>query len=337
MSPTLRLLGRREPVGARPVRVHMLGVSDRRHLVFAAAYLRRLLSATTGPIEVVVRPAPRRGGDALSVGEICRALPEDPLLSFVRRSDPRRRRTRTVLLSMDGAPVGTYLRLLGGERHRAWVVVWDSLSPVGEGQPRPRPRRASALLRAPGRTARSATDVVLTDQRWALAQRDRAARLGWRLNDDVAAEFRRVVRRSGTPRRAAVYLAEPWPTDPIAQDDLVATVTALAHACEAAGLSFQVRPAVAADAEHFADWPLIAGGGPAELDATVVDATIVIGTPSLGLLHLAAVHDVPTLVVQRTGTAAPASRRGRRSAYDAFLPSRASATAAAPLLESLLP
>ena len=53
--------------------------------------------------------------------------------------------------------------------------------------------------------------------------------------------------------------------------------------------------------------------------------------------NVAAVHDVPGLVVQRTGTAAPAARRGRRSAYDAFLPSRASATAAAPLLESLLP
>lgn len=335
MSTKLRLRRRREPAGARPVRVHITGLANRRQLVFAAAYVRHLLAATTGPVEVVVRPpAGRRGSHPLTSGEIGRALPEDPLLSLVRRSDARRKGTRTVLLSMDRAAPGPYLRLLGAERRRAWVVSVES-EPTSDSAQR-RGRGVRSLGAAAGAGAQSATWAVLSDELWSLARRDRTSERGWRLNDLVAQEFRRVVQRSGTPRRSAVYLpGEPPVTEAGSPTTRRAEVDAVAAACDAAGLGLQVRPAPGDDPAAYDGLNLIEGDAHPELDPRVVDAAVVLGRPSATLLLLAAVHGVPAIQLVPEGQGPKASPPRTIGPLDAFVPQRSTARNLPPLLGRL--
>lgn len=303
--------------------------------MFAAAYLRRLLATTCGPIEVVARPA---RGSELTPGDVGRALPEDPLLTLVRRSDPRRRGTRTVLLSMGGAAdLGEYLRLLGRERRRAWVVVGET--DIAAARPPGRTPRGGlrALAARAGASAGSARDAVLADQRWALASRDKRAEHGWRLDDDVEAEFLRVVRRSGTPRRTAVFLARPWPADAAAQSALPGRLDAMARACADAGLVFQIRPASKTDSARYQGRTVLDPTGPAELDPHVVDAGLVLAEPCVELLHLAAVHGVPAVRIDvDPDHQKPIRRPDRSDPLAAFVPLRASAGDLGPLLSRVL-
>jgi len=330
---------RREPAGRRPVRVLVAGLSSRTHLVYAASYLRHLLRTTAGPVEVVARPSGGfRGRNPLTAGDVSRAFPEDPQLAYVSAAAPLPRGARTVLLCVGAPAIRPYLRLLAG-RTRPWVVVCDEgigsygdattrrAALVREGTPRPR-----AAVVAAGRTA---SDRVLTDQRWTLYRLRRGA---WSLNPEVADEFRRSVTRSGTPRRTAVYLTQPWVELGLIDDrGYREHLDAVRRGCAAAGLTLQVRPHPVEDPGRYRGLELITGPQPAEVDARVVDAAVVLGGASTALLNLAAVHGVPAIRVRLREVDALDAAMSRRQAslFDAFVPLRAQASDLAPLLARL--
>ncbi len=331
---------RREPAGSAPVRVHVAGLSSRTHLVYAASYVRHLLARTSGRVEVVARPSGGfKGRNPLSIDDVRAALPDDPQLRLVAADAPQRPGTRTVLLSVGVPGIKPYLRLLGQRRRRAWVVVCDE----GIGTYGDFATRRAALLREGGSArqalavagARTGADAVLTDQRWNLYVRDRNARGGWRIEGEVAAEFRRTVTRSGTPTRTAVYLTQPWvELGLIGQPAYRAHLDAVGAACAAAGLELRVRPHPVEDPAHYAGLPLVTGALPAELDSRVVDASIVLGGASTALLNLAAIHGVPALRIELPQTDAldRAMSARQRSLFAAFVPARAVASDLAPLL-----
>lgn len=335
---------RSEPSGPAPVRVHVAGLSSRSHLVYAASYVRHLLGRTSGPVEVVARPSGGfRGTNPLTAGDVGRAFPEDPLLSYVHPGTPRRPGSRTVLLSVGVPGIKPYLGLLRGERRPAWVVVCDE----GIGTYGDFGTRLAALRREGTRTpraslvagARTTADVVLTDQRWNLYVRDRSAHDGWRVEQEVAGEFLRHVSRSGTPRRAAVYLTQPWvELDLVTEASYLAHLEAVERACSASGLKLEVRPHPVEDPGRYAGLPLITGQAPAELDHRVVDASVVLGGASTALLNLAAVHGVPAIRVslRETDKLDAAMNSRQASLFAAFVPQRSSASDLAPLLARAL-
>lgn len=328
---------RGEPAGGAPVRVHVAGLASRTHLVYAASYLRHLLRRTTGPVQVVARPSGGfRGRNPLTDADVRRGLPRDPLLAPVDAAERAAPGTRTVLLSVGVPGIKPWLRLLGAEHRRVWVVVCDEgLGTYGDFA-----TRRAALRREGGAepkasviaAARTGADRVLTDQRWRLYAPDGR---GWRVEDEVAAEFRRTVTRSGTPRRTAVYLTQPWvELGLISAAGYRRHLDAVGAACTAAGLRLQVRPHPVEDPAHYAGLDLITGPVPAELDARVVDAAVVLGGPSTALLNLAAVHGVPAVWLRLPEAGAvEAGMNGRqRGLFHAFVPVRATAFELGPVL-----
>lgn len=333
---------RGEPSGAAPVRVHVAGLASRTHLVYAASYLRHLMRRTTGPVEVVARPSGGfRGRTPLTDADVRAGLPRDPLLTHVAPGEPPRPGTRAVLLSVGVPGIKPYLRLLAGEHRRVWVVVSDE----GIGTYGNLGTRRAALRREGGAepwasvvaAARTGADRLLTDQRWRLY--DRRGRGGWHVREEVADEFRRAVMRSGTPRRTAVYLTQPWvELGLISAAEYRRHLDAVAEACASAGLGLQVRPHPVEDPRAYAELDLITGALPAELDARVVDAAVVLGGPSTALLNLAAVHGVPTIWLRLPEVAAlEAGMSGaQRSLFGAFVPLRATARELPPLVARAL-
>ena len=336
-------MSRREPSGSAPVRVHVAGLASRTHLVYAASYLRHLLRRTTGPVEVVARPTGGfRGRTPLTDAEVTAGLPHDPLLTAVPAAAERRPGARTVLLSVGVPGIKPYLRLLADERRPPWVVVCDEgLGTYGslgtrhaalrrEGSAEPKASIVAA--------ARTGADRGLTDQRWRLYVRDR--RQGWQIEPDVAEEFRRALTRSGTPRRVAVYLTQPWvELGLLSADAYRRHLDAVAASCRSAGLRLQVRPHPVEEPGRYAGLDLITGPVPAELDARVVDASAVLGGPSTALLNLAAVHGVPAIWLRLPETRAleAAMSERQRSLLSAFVPERAAAFDLVPLLTRLRP
>ncbi|MGL4174822.1 MAG: hypothetical protein ACRCSN_01995 [Dermatophilaceae bacterium] len=191
------------------------------------------------------------------------------------------------------------------------VVVDDGIGSYGSW----RTRRAAAqregataavaVLRG---LARSASGPVLRAHRWPL-YRHRGS--GWQVEEAVAEEFRRALlsraaRSAGAPAVApvAVYLSQPWPELGVLTPDQHAEhLVAVAAACDAVGLTLRVRPHPAEDLRRYDATRLevVNTTGPAELDAGVVGAAVVLGSHSTALLNIAAVHGTPALRVAVRG------------------------------------
>lgn len=333
---------RREPAGRAPVRVHVAGLSSRTHLLYAASYLRHLLDRTMGPVEVVASPSGGlAGAHQLTAKDVECAWPDDPQLTFISASAPMRPGTRTVLLSVGVPGIKPYLRVLSRERRRPWVVVCDEgIGSYGDRTTRRAALRregASVLRASLVAAARTIADRTLADQRWCLYSQDKNAPGTWMVNEDVAAEFRRSISRSRTPKRCAVYLTQPWiELGLITPTAYQKHLDAVAAACASVGLAMQVRPHPAEDPHRHAAFTPLSGALPAELDPRVVDAAVVLGGASTALLNLSSVHGVPAIRVKLDETEALDSAMSTRqkSLFDAFVRAPTAASDLAPLLPS---
>ncbi len=318
------------------VRVTLTGVRSLTHLVYAASFLRHLLTERTGPVEVGVFDLGTGFGRArVTPADVLALLPEDPRLTIdpdvsgghhgvdhftVAQDRPR------VLLSV-GAPGLRVWRRMGraGRGHRPRVVVLDEgIGSFGDLRTRLAAYRRQGgsgpwpVVRA---AAVSGGNRVLTDERWSLYRRDGR---GWVVDERVAREFRDRVQGEAAAPGTAVYLGQPWPElGVMAEAEYLDHLHVVAEACDGAGLTLVVRPHPSEDPGRYAGLTRSSSDVPAELDRAAVSAVVVIGSHSTALLNLAAVHGVPAVRVTAPGLAGLDRALGsrQRALLDTFLPS----------------
>lgn len=294
-------------MGAVARRVFCSGVRSQSHVVYAASWLRDLLRRTDGPVTLVnLGRGSFLGRQAVTDADVRRLLPDDPRLTIEQASSLRGRRGERLAYLAIGAPgIKPYGRLLAANPGRAFhvVVTDEGLGTYGTWQ-----TRRDAWLREGGQgwwpTVRALATTgarrVLTTQRWALYERRGAS---WAVHEEVAAEFRRHggVRRAASPR-TAVLLSQPWVELGVLDAGAYAAhVDRLAAQASGAGLRFVVRPHPVEDPARYAAHEVYAGPEPAELDARIVGASVVLGATSTALLNLRALYGVPALRVAAPG------------------------------------
>ena len=322
-------LSRSRPVTGR-VRVYLSGVASLTHVVYAASYLRSLLTEPVEQVTLVDLGLRTFLGRAnVSAADLDGMLPSDERLRVVRPPGAERWRAQpdeTLVYLAVGAPgIKPYLHLRRAQRARRIhvVVVDEGLGSYGTWQ-----TRRDAWRREGGRepwpTVRAIAVAtarrLLTSERWALYERVDGQ---WRVHPAVAEEFRRDV--GGTPERTGtvVFLSQPWvELGLISEQSYAQYLDAMARSCRDGGLAFAVRPHPAEDTSRFAGREVISSRVPAELDARVISARAVTGVSSTALLNLAAIHGTPAVRLGLPELAALEDElaEGQRTLLDCFLP-----------------
>lgn len=283
-------------------RVVVSGVSNPVHLIYIASYLRHLLAK--GPIEVLM---PTRGRIDLTDPRVRSLLPDEPGLE-IRLSDEQVCPAELPLTYVAvGAPgLKPYARLVrANPRRRIHVVVTDEgLGTYGTWRTR-RSAWGREGVPEPWRTVRSVAVATgartLTTERWALYEQHGD---GWRVVEEVAAEFRRRVGggRSAGRHSRVVLLTQPWvEMGAVREQDYLAHVHELHDEVAASGYELVVRPHPKERVGRYAGMGELNRRHPAELDPQVLGARAVIGGPSTALLNLSAVHGVPAVRIQVPG------------------------------------
>ena len=312
------------------VRVHLSGVASLAHVVYAASYLRGLLAEPLERVTVVdlgVRTFLGRAN--VSAADLEELLPHDARLRRVRPSGAGRGESEPgeslVYLAVGAPGIKPYLRLRRAHPTRRIhvVVVDEGLGSYGTWR-----TRRDAWRREGGREpwptvralAVAAARHLLTDERWALYERDRGQ---WQLHDAVAAEFRGEA--AGSPDAAAtvVFLSQPWvELGLVTKQAYTRYLEVMAESCRARGLAFAVRPHPAEDESVFAGHQTVSSRVPAELDARITSARAVVGVSSTALLNLAAIHGTPAvrLALPELAPLEDELAEGQRSLLDRFLP-----------------
>ncbi|MEO7754397.1 MAG: polysialyltransferase family glycosyltransferase [Terracoccus sp.] len=318
-----------------PVRVTLTGVRSLTHLVYAASFLRHLLTERAGPVQVGVYDlGDGFGRSRVSADDVLALLPDDPSLTidpdlsgggrvadhFTVVADRSR-----VLLSVGAPGLRVWRRMVrAGRGHRPRVVVLDEgIGSFGDLRTRLAAYRRQGgsgpwpVVRA---AAVSGGNRVLTDERWSLYRRDGGR---WVVDERVAREFRDRVQGEPAAPGTAVYLGQPWPElGVMTERDYLDHLHVVAEACDAAGLALVVRPHPSEDPGRYAGLARSSSGVPAELDRAAVTARVVIGSHSTALLNLAAVHGVPAVRVTAPGLSGLDRALGsrQRALFDTFLP-----------------
>lgn len=315
----------------QPVRVTLSGVRSTTHLVHAASYLRHLLGRTSGAVTVdYLGSGLFLGRDNVAADDVDRLLPQDNRLRVARPQGAARWAAgageRRVYLSVGVPGIKPYLRLVRSAPTRPphVVVIDEGIGSYGDWR-----TRRDAWRRQGGRepwpTVRSwavtGADRLVTNERWALYEE--TAPGVWRVAEPVAEEFRRQVAGDpGSPGRA-VFLTQPWPElGLVPRDRYTEHLQDVARACAAAGLGLWLRPHPAEDREAYSGFDVLAGRGPAELDAAVTSAEVVLGADSTALLNVAAIHGRPAYRVSMPELDRLEANLGQRQRrlLDAFLP-----------------
>lgn len=319
-----------EAAGAR---VFVSGVASASHLVPVAACVRSVLDdAGDAPVTVVDLGVVRfLGVQRVSEQQLRAALPDDPRLRVVhaRTPDDRVARPQEALVYVAvGAPgIKPWLRLVAANRRRPrCLVVDEGLGTYGGWRTRwaagrREGRSALAVLRAPVRAlAVTASAAVLTDERWALHA---LGPDGWRTDDRLAAEYRRLLPPTGPALPVAVLLSQPWVRlGLVGAARYAEALRAVEQVCADAGLALVVRPHPAEDPADLAGLPVQQSSVPAELDRQVVDAAVVLGFNSTALVNLTALHGTRSLrltLPELAGVERDLSPR-QRSLLAAFVP-----------------
>ncbi|WP_156887558.1 polysialyltransferase family glycosyltransferase [Propionicicella superfundia] len=285
--------------GPRPLRVFLSGVRSQAHVVYAASWLRAQLAADPAPVTVVDGGLGGFLGAApVTPGDLDRLFPSDPRLTRISPTGAGRvwasPDERLVYLAIGAPGIKPWLRLRAANpaRRIAVVVTDEGLGSYGDWRSRRdawRREGGGAVWSTARAVAGAAAKRLLVDERWALYTDTPA---GWRLHEPVADEFRRPARSAPVDR--AVFLTQPWVelgtvTD-VAYRRHIAEVAA---ACTAAGYTFAVRPHPAEDASRYAQWDVLPGTVPAELDPRITSSAVVLGATSTALLNLAAIFRLP--------------------------------------------
>lgn len=314
----------------RPLRVFVSGIRNRAHVVYVASWLRTQLTTRTGPITVV----DWGGGGFLSSGPVTPAdldglLPRDPRLTRISPRGSGRTHARAgedLAYVAVGAPgIKPWLRLRAAHplRRLPVVVTDEGVGSYGSWQ-----ARRDAWVREGGHepwpTMRAVAVFgarrLLTTRRWSLYE-ERSGR--WRLNETVAAEFRRGQSDEGAREPRAVFLTQPWVELGVLTDAAYrAHLRAVAATCEAAGFTFAIRPHPGETGDRYSEWEVLTGATPAELDPRITRASAVLGASSTALLNLAAIFRMRAYRVGGKELAVldeQLSHR-QRELFDTFLP-----------------
>lgn len=281
-------------------RVFWSGVRSQSHVVQAAAWLRHRLAESPDDIVLVnLGVGGFLGRRPVTTADLDSLLPADPRLRRVDSADHAGRPGERLTYLAVGAPgIKPWLRLLtANPGRRIPVVVTDE----GIGSYGSWRSRRDAWRREGGREpwptiralAVAGARRGLTTTRWAQYEPTVA---GWRVNPDIAAELTRYA-AARTPH-LAVFLSQPWVELGLLDGQRYAAhVRAVGDAVTGAGWTFAVRPHPAEDATRYAEWTVLAGNRPAELDPRVNGASAALGATSTALLNLAAAFGVPALRV----------------------------------------
>ncbi|WP_156969776.1 hypothetical protein [Knoellia subterranea] len=315
--------------------VTLAGVRSATHLVHAGSFLRHLLSETSDDVVVdYLGSGQFLGRDNVRPEHVEAFLPVGPRLQLrsgtTEIGASQAGGVRQHLLLSVGAPgIKPWLRLVSRIRRRPRVVVLDEgIGTYGDWR-----TRRDAWRRQGGRepwpTVRSwavsgAADL-LTDQRWALYEREQERDRGtWRVVPEVAAGFTEALSSDSTVASGqAVYLTQPWvELGLVSEADFGQHLAEVARACSVVGLELAIRPHPAEEGGRYAAWRELPREVPAELDPAVVGAPLVLGTDSTALLNLAAVHGRPAVRVTLRSLEhlERALSRDQRELLDTFLP-----------------
>lgn len=292
--------------GDRPIAVTLSGVRSRTHLVHVASYVRHLLDSRPGRVVVQsLGTGGFLGRTTVTDADVAGFLPSDPRLQVHASTAPGSpapgRNVDWVYLAVGAPGIKPWLRMAARHPlHRPRVVVVDEgLGTYGTWRTRRdawRRQGGGPLWPTVRALAVTGAGRLLTDERWALYLPTESG--AWRLNEHVAAEFRRSVPVPASRSRAAIYLAQPWVAMGLwPAEDFLAHLHAVRAAADRAGLEFAVRPHPADPDDAYRGLPVSPGRGPAELDPEVVAAHVVLGATSTALLNLAAIHSTPAVRV----------------------------------------
>lgn len=294
-------------------RVYLSGVASQTHIVYAASYIRSLLASDRGSV-VVIDMGLRwfLGERRVSQEDLEELLPDHPRLSLQTLSEVGWRvspaaRVVYVAIGAPGAKALLRLRATNPLRRLPVIVVDEGLGSHGTWR-----TRREAMLREGGRPGRSTvralisagTRAVMTTRRWSLYER---ANGRFVVNPDVSREFLAGTRGgpsapgarfSDDDRPLGVFLSQPWVELGVLDNaTYVGHLEELIRAAAEVGVRLRVLPHPAEDAARFARLDALVHHSPAELDAVVSDAAVVLGASSTALLNLAAVHGMPAIRV----------------------------------------
>jgi hypothetical protein len=318
------------------MRVFLSGVASVTHLVYAASYLRHLLDTSDGPVTVVNFGLRRFMGRAnVGAQDVAALLPDDPRLSLVASESPERWHSRPgerrIYVGIGAPGIKPYLRLRAAAAGRGLrvVVVDEGIGSYGDWR-----TRRDSWQREGGRgpwpavraLAVTGARRLLTDERWALYRLDSTSDgFGWRVDERVAAEFRRRLGEfsAGVAPPGVVFLSQPWvELGMLSEQAYLGHLREIAAECEAAGRSFLLRTHPAEDQSRYAGLAVSRQRGPAELDPQVAGAVSVLGTSSTALLNVAALYGTAAVrvAVPELAHLDDELSAGQRSLLDAFLP-----------------
>lgn len=294
-------------------RVFWCGIASRAHLVYGASWIRTI----TGPVRVTLFPTHQfMDAPGIGIDDVRRMLPGRATVDQWDSSAAVDPTDRVALLSVGAVGLKPWLALrrVIGARRLPVIVTDEGLGSYGNWRSR-RQAWAREGVREPWlsvrTTAVTAASSLLTTRRWHLYEERRT---GWMLNPPVAAEFRRhASRTSGSG--GAIFLSQPWPELGVMTEAAYQRhIAALAEACAQADLRFTVHPHPAERPSRYAHWEVHDSRGLAELDRQTVNATVLLGASSTGMLNVAAVHGVPALRVATPEITALERRLTRRQA-----------------------
>lgn len=294
-------------------RVYWCGVASRAHLVYGASWIRTL----GGRARVTLFPTHRfMEAPGIGIDDVRSMLPPQVAVDRWDSSPAVAAEESPSLLSVGAVGLKPLLALRRtlGLRRLPVVVTDEGLGSYGNWRSR-RQAWAREGVREPWlsvrTTAVTAASAALTTRRWALYE-ERST--GWSLNPSIAGEFHRHASRT-SDAGGAVFLSQPWPELGVMTETAYQRhVAGLADACAQAGLSFTVHPHPAERPSRYAHWDVHDSHGLAELDQQTVNATVLLGASSTGMLNVAAVHGVPALRVATAEITALERRLTRRQA-----------------------
>jgi hypothetical protein len=312
-------------------RIFVSGVTSATHLVHVAAYVRHVLASTDDDVCVVVLGVvPFLGRRRVEDDDVRALLPVDPRLRVTAAAGPAdwhgHGGERLVYVAVGAPGVKPLARLVRANTGRRLLRVvidegigsygtWRTRWAAGRREGRP---AGWALVRA---VSVSSSRHWLAQEVWSLHREHEG---GWVVDERIAAEFRRHLSRpAGLPARGdAVLLSQPWVELGVVDGArYVAVVDRLRAACADAGLRLRVRTHPAEDPARYVGHEVEAGRGPAELDASVTDAGVVLGMNSTALVNIAALYGTPVVRVAVPELAALDSglSRRQRSLLTAYL------------------
>lgn len=278
-------------------RVFWCGVASRAHVLYGSSWLRQ----QPRPTAVTLFP-PRRflDGPGLTIDDVRALLPDDIPVTVWADGTALNPGEEPWCLSVGAVGLKPWLQLRRavGARRMPVVVTDEGLGSYGNWTSR-RTAWKREGVRDPWLSVRTSAvlgaTAVLASRRWRLHLHRPS---GWELNQPVADEFRRHVSRSQA--QGAFFLSQPWPElGVVSEERYLAHIDAVATACEEVGLPFSVHPHPVEPEGRYSRWTVARVVDLAELEPSVVNAAVLLGTSSTAMLNLAAIHRVPAV---RVGT-----------------------------------